>query len=64
MPETDESTENLKKSSINHGYGLENIRKTVKENNGFVTISTNDVFIMDILIPILDDSMRLSKVVY
>ena len=61
MPKVEESTENLKKSSINHGFGLENIKKTVKENNGFVTISTDEVFILDILIPIMDESMRVSK---
>lgn len=43
-----------KKNSIYHGYGLENIKKVVTENNGFLTISETECFVIDILIPIID----------
>ena len=42
-----------KKNILHHGYGLENVKKVVSENHGFVTIRTAEYFVIDILIPII-----------
>lgn len=49
------------KDNLIHGYGLPNIKNTVEKNNGFLSIDTSDNFIMDILIPIIDEHMRLHR---
>lgn len=58
----DKSMEVEQPDSLNHGYGLENIKKTVEENKGFVSVQVSDYFIMDILIPIIDESLRIAPV--
>ena len=44
--------------SLNHGYGLSNIRNTVEKNHGFLTYSYDTIFRIDIMIPIIDSSKR------
>lgn len=43
----------VQKNVLHHGYGLENMKKVVSENHGFVTIRTAEYFVIDILIPII-----------
>lgn len=43
----------VQKNILHHGYGLENMKKVVSENHGFVTIRTAEYFVIDILIPII-----------
>ena len=50
LPEQDSDE---KKNILHHGYGLENVKKVVSENHGFVTIRTAEYFVIDILIPII-----------
>lgn len=43
----------VQKNILHHGYGLENMKKVVSENHGFVTIRMAEYFVIDILIPII-----------
>lgn len=43
----------VQKNILHPGYGLENMKKVVSENHGFVTIRTAEYFVIDILIPII-----------
>ncbi len=45
---------------LNHGYGLENIKKVVLDNNGFITIDASELFRINILIPIIEDDKRVN----
>ncbi|MCR5117622.1 MAG: GHKL domain-containing protein, partial [Lachnospiraceae bacterium] len=48
------------KDALNHGYGLENIKKVVIDNNGFITIDASELFKINILIPIIEDNKRVN----
>ena len=52
---TYERFSNMSQNSIEHGYGLRNIKKTVERNHGFMTYEMGDTFVMVIWIPILQD---------
>ena len=52
LPEQDSDE---KKNILHHGYGLENVKKVVSENHGFVTTHASERFVVDILLPIIDE---------
>lgn len=52
LPEQDSDE---KKNILHHGYGLENVKKVVSENHGFVTIHASECFVVDILLPVIDE---------
>lgn len=41
-------------TSYDHGYGLDNIRRIVEANRGFLAVHSDELFVVDILIPIPD----------
>lgn len=44
----------VQKNVLHHGYGLENMKKVVSENHGFVTIHASERFVVDLLLPVID----------
>lgn len=44
---------------IEHGYGIENVAKIVDKNLGFLKYDFEEMFSMDIIIPIIDEKKRL-----
>lgn len=55
---SDAASDAARKDTLNHGYGLANMEKAVQENNGFLSTKVENLFILDILIPIIDENMR------
>lgn len=43
-----------------HGYGLNNVRNTVENNHGIMNVYSEDVFVVDIVIPVIDNAKRIS----
>jgi sensor histidine kinase regulating citrate/malate metabolism len=43
-----------------HGYGINNVEKIVQNNHGIININADDLFRIDIVLPITDDSKRIT----